>query len=337
MAKAFKKLNFIDLKLHNQFDGAYSTISRWNDAIMDYLTDNDDSGDFSAICISGMSTGDTSGTGNQQNDARRIKINNEEHLVVKIRRMGAIGSARPHPRANATTPDQSEFLIGLHEEAVADQPVSKGLKSINPGDQIKCYYTNFSFINAAGSEVTKQMLMFRADSVGTSFINFLAKPFKDNEPATSDSFNNTQKPNFLGPTQPNGTNGRFFPEQLVDIGGGHKLRAEAAAAYSKMFRAALLDGIAWRITESYRTIQTQIAYAKPPPEGKGLYGQKYVVGGKEVIGLAARPGTSKHGLGLAVDIAVASNPKAYDWLVANAARFNFHTIPREPWHWEYRG
>lgn len=341
MAKAFKKLNFLDLKLHDQFDGGYSTISRWNDAVMDYLTDRDDSGDFSAVCISGLVTGQNNGTSTYQNDARRVVINGEEHLAVKIRRMGAQGDARPHPRDQAQDNNQSQFLIGLHEEAISDKPISKGLSSLNPGDQIKCYYNDISFIDASGTETTKRLLMFRADSVGGSFINAFAKPLQSLGDSVSDSFNNVQNPNFLGPSSaPDGTNGKLFPNQLRDVGGGYKMADPAATAYMNMRAAAQRDGITWTVNEAYRTIETQMAYDSDPcqgPPAKGRYGRMYNCNGKQVRGLAARAGTSKHGLGKAIDINVRSNPKAFQWLMANASRFKFYKDKKEDWHWEYRG
>jgi len=57
----------------------------------------------------------------------------------------------------------------------------------------------------------------------------------------------------------------------------------------------------------------------------------------------ARPGSSMHERGLAVDftnggrlITSRSNP-AFRWLAANAARFGFYNLPEEPWHWSTNG
>jgi peptidoglycan hydrolase CwlO-like protein len=57
----------------------------------------------------------------------------------------------------------------------------------------------------------------------------------------------------------------------------------------------------------------------------------------------ARPGTSNHERGLAVDfvyeggvIATRSSP-GYQWLAANAAAFGFYNLPSEPWHWSVNG
>ncbi len=57
----------------------------------------------------------------------------------------------------------------------------------------------------------------------------------------------------------------------------------------------------------------------------------------------ARPGSSMHEQGLAVDftsngslITSRSNP-GFQWLDANAARFGFYNLPAEPWHWSVNG
>ena len=57
----------------------------------------------------------------------------------------------------------------------------------------------------------------------------------------------------------------------------------------------------------------------------------------------ARPGTSMHEQGLAVDftwngriISSRSSP-AFGWLRQNAAQFGFYNLPAEPWHWSVNG
>lgn len=57
----------------------------------------------------------------------------------------------------------------------------------------------------------------------------------------------------------------------------------------------------------------------------------------------ARPGTSMHEQGLAIDFtyngsAISSRGSpAYRWLDANAGRYGFHNLPGEPWHWSTNG
>lgn len=59
-------------------------------------------------------------------------------------------------------------------------------------------------------------------------------------------------------------------------------------------------------------------------------------------GQAARPGTSNHGWGLALDINMNRNGAAshqsatYKWLNANGPKYGFNdAVPHEDWHWEY--
>jgi len=57
----------------------------------------------------------------------------------------------------------------------------------------------------------------------------------------------------------------------------------------------------------------------------------------------ARPGSSMHEQGLAIDftnngglIQSHSDP-AFQWLAANAGRYGFYNLPSEPWHWSVNG
>jgi cell wall-associated NlpC family hydrolase len=127
-------------------------------------------------------------------------------------------------------------------------------------------------------------------------------------------------------------NGLIPPSAMCPLGvGAHSLRCDAAAAYRAMssaFAAALGSPIC--ITDSYRTYAGQVR----------LYGQKPA--------LAAVPGTSNHGWGLAVDLCGGierfGTPQ-YNWMKANSARFGFlhpdWAEPgrgrEEPWHWEFAG
>lgn len=124
-----------------------------------------------------------------------------------------------------------------------------------------------------------------------------------------------------------GGNGNLSSGMLVDIGGNHKLQPAAAQAYNQMVDAAKSEGINWSVTDSYRTYDEQVDLARR----KGIYGRG---------GLAAVPGTSNHGWGLAVDLGGGANQegsKQNEWLQQNAGRFGFANISGEPWHWEYKG
>lgn len=56
----------------------------------------------------------------------------------------------------------------------------------------------------------------------------------------------------------------------------------------------------------------------------------------------ARPGTSMHERGLAIDVAcdgdtIGSSSPCFSWLKTNAERFGFYNLPSEPWHWSVNG
>ena len=118
-------------------------------------------------------------------------------------------------------------------------------------------------------------------------------------------------------------NGRIPASALTPIGpGGHRLAAPAAAAFAELQAAARRDGVDFAVTDSYRSYDAQVDLARR----KGLYSQG---------GLAAQPGTSSHGWGLAVDLDLDATAQA--WMRANAARFGFvEDTPREPWHWAFK-
>jgi len=119
-------------------------------------------------------------------------------------------------------------------------------------------------------------------------------------------------------------NGRLPDEALTPIGvGTHRLAAPAASAFTKLSAAAEADGVTIGVTDSYRSYDAQVDVANR----KGLYSQG---------GLAAKPGTSDHGLGLALDLDL--DTKALSWMRANAGRFGFvEDTPRESWHWKFDG
>jgi D-alanyl-D-alanine carboxypeptidase len=119
-------------------------------------------------------------------------------------------------------------------------------------------------------------------------------------------------------------NGRVPGSALTPIGqGGHRLFAPAAASWQNVVAAARADGIELRITDSYRSYDEQVDLA----DRKGLY---------QNGGLAAVPGTSVHGWGMAVDADV-RDERTLQWLRVNGPRFGWvETTPREPWHWEFR-
>jgi D-alanyl-D-alanine carboxypeptidase len=110
----------------------------------------------------------------------------------------------------------------------------------------------------------------------------------------------------------------------------HRLRADAAVGLAKLniaFKQRFGDDIC--LTDSYRTLAAQQRLAAIKP------------------GLAAKAGTSNHGLGLAVDLCDGVEKLGstrYEWMRDNAPSYGWDNPtwarpggsgPQEPWHWEF--
>lgn len=124
-------------------------------------------------------------------------------------------------------------------------------------------------------------------------------------------------------------NGQLADDELCPIGDGESLRADAAAAFLVLqdaYEAEFGEPIC--ITDSYRSLSAQErVYATKPH-------------------LAAAPGTSEHGWGLAVDLGCgveSFGTATHEWMLSTGKDFGW-TNPDwarpggsrpEPWHWEF--
>lgn len=133
----------------------------------------------------------------------------------------------------------------------------------------------------------------------------------------------------------NGTyaNGELPPSALCPLwqASGESLRPKAAAGFNAMSAAYAKDtGSPLCVTDSYRSLSEQVSVKA----SRGRW--------------AATPGTSKHGLGIAVDLCGGVNSfgtAAYEWMQQNAPMYGWYhpswadpggSLP-EPWHWQYAG
>ncbi|MEV4405967.1 M15 family metallopeptidase [Actinoplanes sp. NPDC049598] len=147
----------------------------------------------------------------------------------------------------------------------------------------------------------------------------------NNAPSTAAAANKSYSLNSKGiPTELAAYgNGKIPANALEQVGTTrHKLWAPAAQGLNDMIADAKRDGVKIGITDSYRPFEEQVDLARR----KGLYSQG---------GLAAKPGTSEHGWGMATDLDLDS--KAQAWMRKNADKYGFvENVPREPWHWAYK-
>lgn len=140
--------------------------------------------------------------------------------------------------------------------------------------------------------------------------------------------------------------GKLHPSLLRDIPGGGKLFYLAADAWLAMVEAAKADGIELKPTsagDTYRSYDSQKAgflqrYSLQDTgtgKTKTFEGKTWYL--KKGMATLATPGTSKHNLGIAVDVANAGEPKRLKWMIENVAKFGFswEVVPEEPWHLRY--
>ncbi|WP_062305229.1 M15 family metallopeptidase [Demequina subtropica] len=116
----------------------------------------------------------------------------------------------------------------------------------------------------------------------------------------------------------------LIPESALSTidGSTERMWAPATEQLDALLADARADGITIGITDGYRDYDSQVSLAA----SKGLYSSG---------GLAAVPGTSQHGWGLAVDLGLDADALA--WMRENAGSYGFvEAVAREPWHWEFQ-
>ena len=143
---------------------------------------------------------------------------------------------------------------------------------------------------------------------------------------------------------------QWVPDNLVDIGRGHRLQEEAAYMFLQMRDAMIEENLRVVIIASYRSPGCQ----------RYLFNNAVARWGRASAQRQfAMPGHSEHNAGLAVDIlhrwhsefmsnANFQNSREFAWLTENAHNFGFilrypaeyrhiHRFIFEPWHWRFVG
>jgi LAS superfamily LD-carboxypeptidase LdcB len=154
-------------------------------------------------------------------------------------------------------------------------------------------------------------------------------------------------------------NGKIPPRKLGKTVIGARLWRGAVPAFDRMYEDAKAAGITFVNVGDYRTYARQLAmfkdrYARKdqgrvPKVTRVFEGKVYYL--KPGKSPSAVPGTSNHGLGMAIDLAVkvgnetkplGSSPVAERWLRRNGPKYGFYlqsSNPNSPefeiWHWQY--
>lgn len=230
---------------------------------------------------------------------------------------------RKYPDDAASYEDHSELLQGANYQKFVKKYAtsSTDYKGWAKALQAAGYATSPTYANTL-IKMIEQLDLQKYDIQGTTGLNTLNK-------STIDT-------NFKPQPSQTGKNGFLTGSQLKSIGAGLKLSPAAADAYLAMKQASFEDGLKesdWDITDAYRSYEVQDAIFD-----WDLYKttkQKAKKGTRGTVA-AAYPGTSNHGLGLAIDI----SGKAQDWIRTNGEKFGWSwdegKSVGEPWHFRYK-
>jgi hypothetical protein len=134
------------------------------------------------------------------------------------------------------------------------------------------------------------------------------------------------------------SNGNIPDSNLIAIDtpsggkGTAKLNSKAAKDFNDMVKAAKSENVEILVSQGYRPLGSK---EKGCSEGFTQWCAwiKYKSGKGN---LAAKPGTSNHGKGSAIDVKnCKKGTPLHNWLVKNASKFNFRPLASEAWHWDH--
>lgn len=148
-----------------------------------------------------------------------------------------------------------------------------------------------------------------------------------------------------------------FSVNLGTITNGIKVDARIVESYYAMERAARADGVYLNPSSGYRSVEYQRSlFNSRVNQYMSSYGYSRAAAEQKVATYTARPGTSEHNLGLAIDFYDSStaltsafeNTKQGKWLNANSYKYGFILryssskssitgIIYEPWHFRFVG
>lgn len=140
--------------------------------------------------------------------------------------------------------------------------------------------------------------------------------------------------------------------QLLTLSNGEQVDERIYPQLQAMFDAAREAGLSLFVAAGYRTEEKQARLMEEKIRAYQEEGYSEEEARRQAEQWVAKPGTSEHQLGLAVDInanmELCSDDQVYDWLLQNSARFGFIKrypeekasitgIGNEPWHYRYVG
>lgn len=147
-----------------------------------------------------------------------------------------------------------------------------------------------------------------------------------------------------------------FPIEIADFEGG-QVDERILNICQEMFADAAQDGVKFKLVDAYRSFDRQNELYQQKVESYIAKGYAREEAEVQAATITARPNTSEHQTGLALDIVTPSytkrdkgfaNTDAFKWLNANAQEYGFTLrykkdkqeytkVIYEPWHWRFVG
>ncbi len=235
-------------------------------------------------------------------------------------------ASRPPRRTSplARWSPRAAVLAGLAAATIAFPVVNEASSSATP--QVRAE----SAVVPEGPSAYEVLSSTAEEVTPTTLLAPIEGAVRVSDPAASRSLERSPLPGCDGVARPASSNGLIPTSDLCTLwDGGNLLRGDAAVALSELnetYRATFGRDLC--ITDSYRTLAAQRRLSATKP------------------GLAATPGRSNHGWGLAIDLCGSEtrNGTVMSWLRENGPVYgwdNPHWARRggsgayEPWHWEY--
>ena len=143
-----------------------------------------------------------------------------------------------------------------------------------------------------------------------------------------------------------------YPVELTQLSNGEQVDSRMYPALQQMFDAMRADGVYPIVASGYRTAEEQQELLDERIQEYRDDGYSWKSAKEAALLRVAKPGTSEHQLGLAVDInqegTRSTASQVYTWLEENAWEYGFIQrypegkseitgITNEPWHYRYVG
>lgn len=174
---------------------------------------------------------------------------------------------------------------------------------------------------------------------------------RKNAPATAKEYGDEQAWSLILVNKQNPIPAEYDVE-LKHLSNGQSVNVQIYPSLQKMFDAARADGVYPIVASGYRTTKKQQKIMDKKIAEYEAKGYSSVQAQAEAEVWVAKPGTSEHQLGIAVDINAdgirSTDSEVYEWLDENGYRFGFIRryppdktkitgVSNEPWHYRYVG